>query len=296
MPGTGKNQDELERLATNLRVERALLEALTLLDGLSPVVFKGPVLSRMIFGDLTSRASADNDIWIQRSFAEVALTRLLAAGYRSLPGLDAHRALQRYGQVALWLKGDLDAVSLDLHMEPFSGRFFDVSEETLRSHLQCYEVHGAAIQTFDRPLALSHLVAHFVQHHLALSQLKNFAHAFSAWGQEVHAEMRNLAPTTCTWSGFEYCVWLAGQRGLIRRTPWPQSTQARLVAQLGGQKPWEKHTLVRKFLSVLLVAPKKLPSGIYSSVCLDKDDLHCRYGDGGRALLLARHFRTLLQR
>jgi len=288
--------EEWERLATNLRVERALLDALDCLEDVRVVVFKGPTLTRMIFGDLRQRASADNDLWVARRDANRALHRLLRAGYSPLEGIDPERAMKRYGQVALWPAGDPSSVSLDLHVEPFSARYFDVPETVLEANLVPVDVQGHALLTFSKPLALCHLVAHFVQHHLTTPQLENFAHACHEWGPRVLQEAERLAPRTCSAGAFEYSVWLARRRGLLGGTCPELRGRSGFVAALGGIAPEEKHSIVRKFLAVWVSDPKKLPQGVYSSVCLDPDDLHSRYGNGRRATLLGRHFLHLLQR
>ena len=108
-------QIDLERMATNLRMEDELLGVLTLLDSLPVVVFKGPLLTRLIYGDLRQRASADNDLWVAEPHIGQALARLLAHGYRATPGLDPEGALRRVGQVALF-HPEPRRPSVDLHV------------------------------------------------------------------------------------------------------------------------------------------------------------------------------------
>lgn len=129
------SHDEWERLATNLRVERALLDVLDLLPEFRVVVFKGGLLTRLIYGDLRKRASADNDLWIEEPDCSTALRRLLDAGFLPLPGIDPERAMRRNGQVALWPGGVMGEVSLDLHAEPFMAALFPVRIEDIRPHL-----------------------------------------------------------------------------------------------------------------------------------------------------------------
>jgi hypothetical protein len=303
MSASTRDASPFELLATNLRVEGALLEALTLLEGLPIVVFKGTALTRQLYGDLRKRASADNDLFVPEAQAGAALERLLRAGYLTVPGLDAAAALAGAGQVALWPRGDFDAVSLDLHREPFSRPYFVVDEALLLAHLEPVELQGRTVQTFSRALAFAHLVAHFVQHHLDRELLPTLAEAWNSWQPELSgAEAAGLRARTGTAEAADYALRLAQAKGLLRApVPGRPGRRASLVLAVWGplrdQRGRPPRDLVRKALALYLASPDRLLRGVLHAALLRPDDLAARYGRGSRALLTARHvLETLVRR
>lgn len=297
MIGTvGAGQEALEVLATNLRVEAALWRDLDVLGGLPVAVFKGPVLTRRIYGDLRRRASADNDLWVPPPYTQEAVARFLQRGYRPVAGLSAEAALRRDGQVALWPDGDDGAVSVDVHAHPFRGTYFDVPASLIEAHLEDVRVQGKPVRSFDMPLSFAHLVAHFVQHHFERSLLADIGAAWDAWGPQLGAESGfvELADRTCTLEAVEYALRGAGRLGHLRSSGLQQSRlRARLCAHFCPPES-PPAPVVRKFFSVFLVAPHKLPRGVLKAVLLEQDDLESRYGAGSRPSLILRHIaRTL---
>lgn len=285
-----------ERLATNLRVEQALLAALELLRDFPVVVFKGAVLTRLIYDDLRRRASADNDLWIPAPGSHAALDHLLSHGYTPLEGLEPHAALRRVGQVALWPEGDLEQPSLDLHEAPFSTRFFRVRDEILLQHVMEWELHGRPIRTFDRPLALCHQVAHWVQHHLEPQHLPVIADSWLAWQKPWLTpldELLALSEQTCSQEALALVLGLALPE---HPAPMPAPPRARFI-QNGIQRfGLPRHHLLRKLTALSLVAPQRLPEGVLGALLLEADELHSRYGSGSRARLIGQHLWASLRR
>lgn len=289
-----------EKLATNLRVEDSLLAVMSLLDGLEFVVFKGPILTKMIYGDLRCRASADNDIWVDWDHVFDALDRFLAVGYSALPGLDPRAAIVRVGQVAL-VHADRSRPSLDLHAEPFSGRFFQVDPQTLRAHLMEVDVHGVSTKTFRPELAFVHLVAHFIQHHFEEALLPDIWAAWDRWSRDesIRQGIFKLAPATCTMPAIALTLRLAA-KAVRTEAPIPvllistwgrlrlASVRSLLATSLG------QRAISRKFLALFLVAPTGLLPGIFRATFLAKDDLASRYGAGPYWVLVSRHIRSTL--
>jgi Uncharacterised nucleotidyltransferase len=286
---------EWERLATNLRVEAALLEALDVLQGFSVIVFKGAILTRLIYGDLRARASSDNDIWIPASEASAALDRLLEAGFLPAQGIDARAAVRRVGQVALWPNGDTERPSLDLHLAPFSSRYFSVREEVLNGNLLAVDIHQREVLTFSRPLAMTHLVAHYIQHHFEDDHLKDLGAAWDSW-QPILGGIMALAAQTCTKEALLFTLHRTYQLGHCRiPPPAPLYGRSRIVTAV-VDKPGFGHPLGRKFLSLFLTSPRRLPEGAWGSVFLEQDDLDSRYGVGTPWRQYWRHLRYLLER
>lgn len=276
------SQDEWERLATNLRVEKALLEVLDLLGDIPVVVFKGGLLTRLIYGDLRKRASADNDIWLEEPACSKALECLLAAGFRALPGIEPHAALRRYGQVALWPQGDFDDVSLDLHAEPFMGSLFSVKNEDLRAHLIEVPLHDRTVLSFDEPLSLAHMVAHYLQHRLERDHLEEIGAAWDRWSID-EGELRALARRTCTEPALEHALFLCSELGHCQKRPLQLTTRrARLCTLFDSKNRSQLPPTKGRIASYLLAAPQRLPQAALSGVFLEEDDLISRYGFGSR--------------
>ncbi len=275
-------QLEWERLATNLRVEKALLEVLDLLDGFSIVVFKGGLLTRQIYGDLRRRASADNDIWIPEPECSRALSVLLSAGYKPLPGLDAKAALRRYGQVALWPDQDIGSVTIDLHAEPFMGSLFAVDYDVISRHLVEAELHGRRVSTFDEYLAFVHMVAHFLQHRLERDHLEEIGDAWDAWDLD-EGRLRSLARASCTEPALEHALYLCNRLGACQKPEiGRRSIRARTCARLDPPERGEPSKNRGRVLSYLLAAPHRLPRAVLAGLFLEADDSRSRFGSGSR--------------
>lgn len=288
-------QMELERLATNLRVEDELLRVLKLLEPWSPVVFKGPLLTRMIYRDLRLRASADNDIWIPEPDVTAALERLLDSGYSALPHLNPRAALRRVGQVALF-HPDPSVPSLDLHAEPFSKRFFTVSNSTLVRHLHLVPFHGRQVRIFDEPLAFTHLVAHYIQHHFDEHLLVDLRGAWRAWStsRATLYAIAKLSGSTCTRAALALTLNMCGLDEEMRSLPWRglsawDRVRVEWVARRLRSSVKSPTALERQFLALFLVAPHRLAQGVAGAVLLEQDELVSRYGPGRREVLLLRH-------
>ncbi len=295
MVETLSSSPEWERLATNLRVEDALMDALELLGDFPVVVFKGAVLTRLVYGDLRARASSDNDLWVPASHFSSALAALLDAGFEPLQGIDPQAAVLRVGQVPLWAGGDFRSPSLDLHAAPFSVRYFSVREEVLAKNLMTIRVHGRELLTFNHRLAMTHLVAHYIQHHLEDSHLLDVGAAWDRW-QTRFDGIWGISAETCTNAAFLFTLHRAFQRGYCRvPPPAPMCARGRAATAVVDE-PFFQHPIGRKFLSVFLTNPRRLPQGIWGSVFLEKDDLLSRYGGGTPWRQYWRHLRYLLER
>jgi hypothetical protein len=265
------------------------------LEGVPVVVFKGGILTRMLYGDLGRRASVDNDLWVREPLTQVALQRLVDAGFSALPGLDPHRALRREGQVALWPEGD-DPIGADLHAAPFSRRIFAVSEQILDEHVVPYELHGRLIRTFDKPLSLVHLVAHYVQHRLDPEHLGNLGAAWDQWDLQ-ESEVRRLAVATCSEPALEFALMSAFEQGHATR-PVPFATHRRVRSLLrltdAGRRPGGESSA--RLLSLVLAAPDRIVRWTYDGVVLDEDEFVARSGKGRSVGQILRRIRDLARR
>jgi hypothetical protein len=284
-----------ERLATNLRVESQLLEALDLLEGLAVVVFKGTALTRLLYGDLRLRASSDNDLWVPASNMNEALTRLTRAGYLPPPHLDARAAMKRVGQVALWKNRDFNLAAVDLHAEPFSRRYFNVSQQLLLQNLTQVSIQGRGVLTFNPQLALVHLVAHFIQHHFEERLLGDIEQAWRKFRSELtERDWNELATATCSREALHFT--LARFGAYLGRDETSLPWRARFTLNAFSSTSGPPRNLTRKLLSLFLVDPTRLPGQLLSAFALEADDLRSRYGLGSRPRLLLRHLWRSLER
>jgi hypothetical protein len=263
---------------------------------LRPVVFKGPLLTQRVFGDLRARASADNDLWVSSDRIDAALGRLLRAGYQPEPQVEARERLRRLGQVALWPRGDFSAVSLDLHAKPFNARYFSVSEELLSRHLVSVAHGSRSFLTFDAKLSLCHLSAHYVQHHLDDSLTPMIGRLYEGLAVEGQLEqVWRLAEET----GTREALWLALDRS---RTPGSRLHRPRvdprafLIARLlpAAETQRRPREVTRKFLALWVSGPGRVIPGILHGLAPGRDELRTRYGEGSLVRLTAAHVRRVL--
>lgn len=290
--------EALERLAQNLWLERELLRVDELLVDIPFVVFKGVFLSRRLFGDLTQRVSADNDILVREADGERALRRLLDAGYSPvLVGLDPGDALVRTGQVALELSDEERRPSLDLHVRAFSANFFRVDESWLwENHLRVVELHGRRFRVFDDPLAFVHLVAHYLQHLFEDARLDDVARGVEQIAREVgEEELDDVVRRTVGWRAVWFATAMAGSpfalaRDAARSTSFQRRSSA-LFRRLGiATSP----TFLRGAFAVWLTDRKAWPEAARRAFFPAAGELRARYGPGARGALLVRHFRHRL--
>lgn len=293
MSRTPSEQLRWERLASNLRVEGALLQVLDLCEDYDVVVFKGGLLTRRLYGDLRERASADNDLLVRGADGPALVSRLTSHGYRPLPGLDAHRALVRTGQVALWPDGKMDAPSLDLHVEAFSRNFFHVSEDAVWSRLEVVDLHGRPIRTFNAALSLTHLAAHFYQHLLDVALLKDLARAWDSFGEQLSSEeLWGTAHATCGVAALEYALGVCRQMFGTRGIPPARTRRARLALDHFGHRWLAGHPRgsLRGLLAVCVCGPAQLPRALWRGFFPEGDELVSNYGEGSRLSLVVRHW------
>jgi hypothetical protein len=272
----------LGSIAWNLALEAELVRVLGVLDPIEVVVFKGPLLTRQIYGDLSARQSADNDLLIRSEDAERTLCALSRDGYRVLPFDVPERTLAHEGRVTL-LKNVASMVhSVDLHVNAFSESLFRVSPELVRAHLEPVELHGRRVLRFDRKLAFAHLVAHFVQHRFEEHILRDLGEAWTRWQDVLHGQrFREFAAQTCTREAFEYAVSAAHALDLTLG-PKIATTCPRARFVLGvfppERIPEPVHLgYVRCLWSTLLVRPSAVPKLALRGLVLSEREFEVRH-------------------
>jgi hypothetical protein len=198
--------------------------------------------------------------------------------------------------VALWPDGDKEAVSLDLHSEPFLGTLFRVDESALLEHLVDTSFHERTVKTFDRPLSLIHMVAHFLQHRMERSHLQEIGAAWDAWSLD-EGELRALARRTCSEPALEHALWLARRAGACVKVPLVrQSVRARLIGAWDRPNQREPAPTAGRVISILLAQPLRLPAAAARGLLLEPDDLESRFGGGSRLGQIGQRANELLTR
>jgi hypothetical protein len=135
--------------------------------GIIPVLFKGPVLSQIIYGDIGMRQFTDFDLFIKQPQLDALLRILLEHGFRfgdSLSPAQRKTCLASHGQ--LCLVRDQDALQLDLHsgLAPQSYHLrYDLDQ--LTANCIKTELLGAEVTTFRREDHLIISCLHGAMHH-----------------------------------------------------------------------------------------------------------------------------------
>ncbi|HET7541857.1 MAG TPA: nucleotidyltransferase family protein [Polyangiaceae bacterium] len=271
----------LGSIAWNLTLEAELVRVLTVLDPVEAVVFKGPLLTRQLYGDLGARISSDNDLLIRSEDAGQALRALARDGYHPLPFDVAESTLAAQGRVTLLKNASSVVHTVDLHVAAFANSLFRVSAELVRAHLEPVALHGRTLLRFDKKLAFAHLVAHFVQHRFDDRILKDLGQAWTRWQDVLRGEsFREFAERTCTLEAFEYAISAAHALGLTLG-PKIAATCPRTRFVLRAFPPeriFEPIYLgyVRALWSTLLVRPTAMPKLAWRGVVLPARELAVR--------------------
>jgi len=209
-------------LLENLRLERALLDALEVLTSLDVVSFKGTLLTRRLHGNLSGRVSTDNDLLVHPEDFEHAIELLLAQGYRLFgPIGSTPERLGAFDQLELYPPVGRTEVVLDLHRYAFSRLHFAANESSVWQNLESSELHGRLLQTFCPELTLVHLVAHAISHGLSERTLEDLHTAMSVLGPSLDFERtRAIARQTVGLTAFEtICRLVGGSSSLGRALP-----------------------------------------------------------------------------
>lgn len=279
---------EVHFIARNLALEAELIRVLQLLEPTRIVSFKGPLLTRKLYGDLSLRVSYDIDILVDRADAQLVLEKLFADGYQGGRFVerreDAWQALRsRKSSVNLFKGVGEHERSLDVHGDAFNPRLFQVSRELVEQHLEEAVIHGQKVLTFDTPLAFAHLITHFISHRFELSILRDIGHAWDQWVHELPSAEDEFWEQTCTREALEYVITASQRRGFAQR-PAPLVRTQRAAQVLRFFPPEkipedESAAYQRGFWSTWLVNPKALPGQAWRGIYLSPQELAARYGE-----------------
>jgi hypothetical protein len=140
--------------------------------GLTPIAFKGPILSYLAFGDLALRDSTDLDIYVPRPQLQTALDLLQSDGYR-LKSAGFRTSLAGACEVAL--QRPESGSEVDLHWE-FSPPYFlkfDAARALRRSVI--VQISGLAARTLCNEDLLIYLCIHAARECWGMRQICDLA-------------------------------------------------------------------------------------------------------------------------
>jgi hypothetical protein len=141
----------------------ALLAALT--DaGIDHLVFKGPVLTEVVYGNPALRAYTDLDVLVHRADLEGTEAVLAGLGYAQRYEELRPGARTAFGSEDAWGKtvGALD-VHIDLHWKPVGKIYGEMA--WVWDHTEPWAMAGAATRVFTPAVRLLYLAAHLALHH-----------------------------------------------------------------------------------------------------------------------------------
>jgi hypothetical protein len=165
---TAEQEDDLdERHATamcaSLRVEQALLELWDefVVDGVQPIVLKGPSIAHTIYPDPAMRPFVDLDLLVPASNWQQACRFLELMGLtRRLPeprrGFD-----ERFGKAAVFVRSD--GLQVDLHRSLVAGPLgLGIEADRFFLHPGRYELAGRTLSCLDEASLVLHTCVHAV--------------------------------------------------------------------------------------------------------------------------------------
>jgi Uncharacterised nucleotidyltransferase len=146
------SQTVLHLISKQLRVYKLFKE-----HGIAVALFKGPILSQMVYGEISLRQAGDIDLLISRQQFHRARTLLESLGYQMYPNLtSAQLASHLNYHCELQFTRDEWFTVVDLHWELAPRSFvFRVKADEVLSRLQTVCVGGTQVETFsDEDLVL----------------------------------------------------------------------------------------------------------------------------------------------
>src|SRR5262249_8236456 len=153
-------------VAQNLFFTGELLQLLDILEkqGIATVVFKGPILAEVLYGDLSLREFADLDIFVHEADISKAEQALIARGYKSYSADKDYRSafLSYYGQQPF--RGQTGII-VDLHWRLASRSVaLPIESAEVWGRLQNVLIAGRMVPTLAQEDLVLLLAAHGTMH------------------------------------------------------------------------------------------------------------------------------------
>ncbi len=149
-------------LAAEMRAVVAALE----LRGIEPIVFKGPAVAQMLYGNLGMRPFGDVDLLVLPERAAEACHVLTARGYEPRPDVPLPwrpRLIRHHHEQTF--ESPHRGVRFDLHWELHApGYTFDLAQGDVRARAASFEIAGGTYRTAGAEHTLLFLALHSAQH------------------------------------------------------------------------------------------------------------------------------------
>lgn len=155
------SQNVLHLIAKQLRVVKLFKE-----NGVRVVLFKGPLLAQMAYGEMSLRQAGDIDVLISRRDFVRASTLLESLGYEMSPRLTpAQLASHLSNHCELQFMRDEWFTIVDLHWDLAPRSFvFNLHADEVMSRLQPVSLAGTTVETFGAEDLVLYLAMHGAKH------------------------------------------------------------------------------------------------------------------------------------
>jgi Uncharacterised nucleotidyltransferase len=302
------HSDLISNVGANLRIECALLDALGALEPIRAVSFKGPLLTRLLEGNLGGRVSSDNDLLVHPSDWTHAIQRLLERGYtpyivRADGGSFAQPDSAQIGAFSaldeLEFRPPVGSVQviLDLHKVAFSSLHFAADERVVWQNLRHQKLHGREVLTFSNELTLVHLAGHSVSHWLDPRTLGDVRSAWSELQSSLDLDLvEKLARETITVETLAVVLLVAcrSPKPVLRACDNPTLLRkADAFVALGSTQ----NQAFRAALVTLLALPRSRQLAVFRRIFLpQRTELRQRFGSGSFGRLWLQHWARALSK
>ncbi len=158
----------LEHIKESMKMSSELIRLIKLFhkEGLSPVPFKGAVLSLLSYGSITKRQYSDIDIYINEEERDRALKILYNHGYKeSMQIPKEYKTLWYKKSKDISLKNSNLGVTVELHWRLLDSDFpVNIDKEIVENNLTSVNLSNYNIKTFSPELYLLYLSIHGTKH------------------------------------------------------------------------------------------------------------------------------------
>ena len=158
----------LEHIKVSMKMSSELLRLIKLFksEDLSPVPFKGAILSLLSYGSITKRQYSDIDIYIPTEEKDRAIEILRNQGYReSLQIPKEYKSLWDETNKDISMKNKNLGVTVELHWRLFDSDFpLQIDKEIIENNLVTINLSNYPVNTFSPELYLLYLSIHGAKH------------------------------------------------------------------------------------------------------------------------------------
>jgi hypothetical protein len=152
----------------NMLMTSELIKIMKLLEekGIEAISFKGPVLSQMVYGNITLRQYCDLDILVASVDLEKASRILLKSNYKEIYELEEYQKEKLKDVVHdITMINIKNGINIELHWTLSSGEFFiDLEKLDYKSDIKKYELSNSNINIFSNEKLFIYLCIHGYKH------------------------------------------------------------------------------------------------------------------------------------